>query len=669
MARDRDERNSRYYYDDYSSDDRDRERRSHRHRHRRREYDDEDSAAKRERRERRRAEEARRDTELDLDELRARRASFYSRPEPERRRESQRMAQEIRIDREKTKPRSSHREVRRDGTRRKKRQEKVGDDRSDDYVYGRPKSRGLVEEIAVKRSSARRRSDEGGSLRRAADSPRSGSGSRPVSVRRVEVPKLSRSVSAREPNRVYMATRPSMRRSSTLKLPTATATPISRSHSMSARDSARDSTHAPRRSTGGLLATLFKPPTRASTTVLHKEIPRVQCLVCLNDDLLANKTAKLSCGHRMCHSCLKRQFSLSVTDPQHMPPTCCNAEHIPLKHVERLFDDKFKKLWNKKYQEYTTANRLYCPTKGCGEWIKPSKIRMDLATSRKYARCGRCSTKVCVLCNNRFHTRRECPRDEETSRFVQMAKDKGWQRCYNCKAMVELKEGCNHMTCRCTAQFCMICALPWKTCNCPWFNYNHLNDDDRLNDMRVPYIPQQDVVEVVELPPEPAPHPARRASTRLRHRVDRDLERADEALAAHLQAQLILNNTPTHSETRRSDPNVQVYGVGNSGTHHMNDSYTVRPLATAAARTSVRMSTPRFFSRRVVRESVRSSPAAADVRASTMAGLSRDGTRRGANRVGTWLQHVQLDREAVDSAPRGVEVDDWRADGSMMGID
>jgi ariadne-1 len=164
------------------------------------------------------------------------------------------------------------------------------------------------------------------------------------------------------------------------------------------------------------------------------------------DDLPASKTAKLACGHRMCHPCLKRQFTLSVSDPQHMPPTCCSAEHIPLKAVERLFDDKFKILWNKKYQEYTTANRLYCPKKGCGDWIKPSKIRTDLTNGRKYARCGRCDTKVCVLCNSKFHTRRECPRDEETNRLVQMAKEKGWQRCYKCKAVVELKEGCNHMT-------------------------------------------------------------------------------------------------------------------------------------------------------------------------------------------------------------------------------
>jgi ariadne-1 len=182
------------------------------------------------------------------------------------------------------------------------------------------------------------------------------------------------------------------------------------------------------------------------TMCMSANIVRVDCLVCMNDELPVHKTVKLACGHRMCHSCLKRQFTLSVQDPAHMPPRCCTTEHIPLKYADRLFDDKFKILWNKKYQEYTTANRLYCPSKGCGQWIKPSRIRMDLTYGRRYARCGHCSTKVCVLCNEKFHTKRDCPKDEETNRLVEMAKEQGWQRCYNCKAVVELKEGCNHMT-------------------------------------------------------------------------------------------------------------------------------------------------------------------------------------------------------------------------------
>ncbi len=162
-------------------------------------------------------------------------------------------------------------------------------------------------------------------------------------------------------------------------------------------------------------------------------------------DLPSAKVVRLNCGHRMCNSCLKRSFKLSVKDPQLMPPKCCTADHIPLRHVERLFDNTFKKTWNKKFAEFSTRNRLYCPAKSCGEWIKPEHITREDG-GRKVGRCGRCRTKVCGLCNAKWHGSKPCPRDDETNRLLEQAKEEGWQRCYKCRAMVELKEGCNHMT-------------------------------------------------------------------------------------------------------------------------------------------------------------------------------------------------------------------------------
>lgn len=155
------------------------------------------------------------------------------------------------------------------------------------------------------------------------------------------------------------------------------------------------------------------------------------------------KAPKLKCGHRMCHPCLEQIFELSIKDPQNMPPKCCN-ETISLKHVDPLFDNNFKKLWNRKSAEYKTKNRLYCPARKCGEWIKPSLIKQD--GHRQSARCGYCNTKVCVNCNSKWHTSPDCPRDEETQRFLRQAKEKGWQRCHSCKAVVERQQGCNHMT-------------------------------------------------------------------------------------------------------------------------------------------------------------------------------------------------------------------------------
>ncbi|MCJ1426694.1 hypothetical protein MMC29_004597 [Sticta canariensis] len=208
-----------------------------------------------------------------------------------------------------------------------------------------------------------------------------------------------------------------------------------------------------------------------------------------------------------------------------MPPKCCTQDHIPLRHVEKLFDLRFKMKWNQKYQEYTTKNRVYCPAKGCGEWIKPANIHMDPHSGRKYGKCNRCRTKVCTTCNGKWHTNRECPKDEATLRFAEIVKKEGWQRCFNCSAVVELKEGCNHMTCRCRAEFCMICGSKWKTCDCPWFNYEAV-ENDRLNHMnpmprRAPFVAGG------------AHNPALGYQEELNRR--REQERRDEALARRMQ--------------------------------------------------------------------------------------------------------------------------------------
>ncbi len=40
--------------------------------------------------------------------------------------------------------------------------------------------------------------------------------------------------------------------------------------------------------------------------------------------------------------------------------------------------------------------------------------------------------------------------------------------------MVALDHGCNHMTCRCHAEFCYVCSIKWKNCSCPRW------DEERL---------------------------------------------------------------------------------------------------------------------------------------------------------------------------------------------
>ncbi|PPJ56808.1 hypothetical protein CBER1_05941 [Cercospora berteroae] len=333
---------------------------------------------------------------------------------------------------------------------------------------------------------------------------------------------------------------------------------------------------------GSLLQRNSTKPPRASPRL-------VECLTCGSDDVPSTKTAKLSCGHRMCHDCLKRVFEMSVKDPQHMPPRCCTKEHIPLKHVDKLFDLKFKVLWNKKHEEYHTRNRVYCPTPKCGEWIKPSHFHVT--KGRKYGVCPRCNTKVCTSCSAKMHKSADCPKDPEIAQLVQKGKEEGWQSCYNCHAMIELKEGCNHMTCRCTAEFCMICGSKWKTCECPWFNARDLPSADRLNDMRVPeeiQVVYRRVMNAAGIPvPGDPQQPAggyvaeyRRQRTyneEIEHR--RRQERLDAELARRMQLGLLLEVEVEleDEEPRRSRHRVAheaAWGLNNNDQgHFMNDNF------------------------------------------------------------------------------------------------
>ncbi|OHF01472.1 hypothetical protein CORC01_03228 [Colletotrichum orchidophilum] len=334
-----------------------------------------------------------------------------------------------------------------------------------------------------------------------------------------------------------------------------------------------------------------------STVSRSSEKPaRIECLVCM-DEFPASRVAKFKCGHRMCDPCLKRHFKISITDPQQMPPKCC-AANIPLKHVDHLFTNDFKKKWNRKFAEYTARNRIYCPSRKCGAWIKPQCMRNE--GGRQSAKCGHCRTKVCCSCNGRWHSSRECPDDEETTKFLDHAKDEGWKRCYKCSHMVELKEGCNHMTCICGAQFCMVCGTKWKSCDCPWFNYETA-DADRLNGMHVPLAMGQRM-ERPELGAETprstrsirsagvGPTMSRSRSQEYDSRLMRRFqENRDEDLARTMQ---------TYELDDAYDRGYgDIIGLGNTAGHFMNEDYRREPDVFASAPVPPAPTPPTAFER------------------------------------------------------------------------
>lgn len=125
----------------------------------------------------------------------------------------------------------------------------------------------------------------------------------------------------------------------------------------------------------------------------------------------------------------------------------------------------------KSVQEFSTPwkERIYCPMVNCGEFI-PKPVQVDEKNPFEVF-CPKCRTRVCTTCKQRaHHVGKDCPQDWALEAVLRMGKNAGWRRCYKCRSLVELVQGCSHITCRCKAEFCYVCGAVWDpVLGCPNF--------------------------------------------------------------------------------------------------------------------------------------------------------------------------------------------------------
>ncbi|KAI6841734.1 hypothetical protein KC340_g1232 [Hortaea werneckii] len=192
--------------------------------------------------------------------------------------------------------------------------------------------------------------------------------------------------------------------------------------------------------------------------------PPIKCAGCGDEaeEGGGDKFCQVPCEHWYCDDCLQRLFNAILTDQSLFPPRCCQQPfeyaaikpHLP-EELAAQFEAKKEELGNK--------NRIYCSRPTCSAFI-----RMDHRDGR-VAVCPDCKSETCMTCKGPMHED-ECPVDEALESVLKVAEDEDWQRCPDCKGMIELTFGCNHMTCPCSAEFCYVCTESWKNCNCKlWF--------------------------------------------------------------------------------------------------------------------------------------------------------------------------------------------------------
>ena len=149
---------------------------------------------------------------------------------------------------------------------------------------------------------------------------------------------------------------------------------------------------------------------------------------------------------------------------------CCKQ---PLKSsdVTPFLDENLRMLYTAACLEFGTpaGERVYCPQPKCSAFLGSTVAgsgshQLDWVTLT----CQNCHIAVCAGCKENAHPGEDCQENKEMQATRKLAEERNWKACPRCRAIVEKTEGCNHMVCRCTEEFCYRCGVLWRprTCNC-----------------------------------------------------------------------------------------------------------------------------------------------------------------------------------------------------------
>ena len=123
--------------------------------------------------------------------------------------------------------------------------------------------------------------------------------------------------------------------------------------------------------------------------------------------------------------------------------------------VDRLLStqdcDKARRFMRAAKVAATKGAACWCPN-GCDELV-------DLTSATP--QCRICAVEVCTTCLQKKHSG-DCVAASNAADEA-LWRD-NWQRCPGCKAIVEKKEACDHMRCRCGTTFCYNCGARGHGC-------------------------------------------------------------------------------------------------------------------------------------------------------------------------------------------------------------
>lgn len=190
------------------------------------------------------------------------------------------------------------------------------------------------------------------------------------------------------------------------------------------------------------------------------------CSICC-EDKQSPMMITMKCSHKFCSHCMKTYVDGKVQSSQ-VPIRCpqprckyyisspeCKSflTVISYESLERALAEA----------NINHSDRIYCPYPNCSVLLDPHECMTARASSSSSqsdnntcVECPVCQRFICVDCGVPWHSSMSCyefqnlpveERDAADLTLHRLAQNKRWKRCQQCRRMIELTQGCYHMTC------------------------------------------------------------------------------------------------------------------------------------------------------------------------------------------------------------------------------
>ena len=228
------------------------------------------------------------------------------------------------------------------------------------------------------------------------------------------------------------------------------------------------------------------PPHRNELVLIHLVSPvrlAKECVTCM--ERIHGPEIRAPCGHYYDEVCIDQLFSAAAKDEALFPPTCC-GKRIPLAAVREHLTESSLAAFEEKRREFGAQKRVYCARASCSRFLSVQHDSKRLTMNAPRLRCPAdgCGAVTCMRCKlevlEGVHHR--CDKDVDAVDALELGERAGWARCPGCETLIELNQGCFHMTCRCKTEFCYLCKKHWKTCYCPQWEEGRLTNGGEAAD-------------------------------------------------------------------------------------------------------------------------------------------------------------------------------------------